>query len=82
MRLEFHLKWANRTMIELDGQHVHIAKVVGESDEGLTLFVPKDEHGVFHLEEGDEFLTIRFIKADGRGSVTSWTPWDEHGVRG
>lgn len=56
---------------------IRIAKVVGENEEGLTLFVPKDEEGVFHLTEGDEFLTVMFVKNGGEGSLTPWVPWKE-----
>lgn len=55
---------------------IHISKVVGETEEGLTLFIPKDESGVFHLTEGDKFLTLMFIKQGEDGSMHVWTPWE------
>jgi hypothetical protein len=61
---------------------IKIAKVVGENEDGLTLFVPKDEHGVFHLTEGDTFLSVLFVKTDGRGGVMAWEPWADGPVMG
>lgn len=58
-------------------EHVRIAKVIGENEEGLTLFVPKDMSGTFHLTEGDAFFTMMFVKNDGEGSLFPWLPWDE-----
>lgn len=54
---------------------VMIAKVVGENEEGLTLFVPKDMSGTFKLTEGDAFLSVLFVKDDGAGGVRGWIPW-------
>lgn len=55
-----------------------IAKVIGENEDGLTLFVPKDEHGTFHLTEGDKFLTMLFLRHDpSDNSMEIWTPWEE-----
>lgn len=58
--------------------HIRVARVVGENEDGLTLFVPKDENGEFHLEGGEKFLTMIFTRQDpaGRGAVT-WIPWEE-----
>lgn len=54
-----------------------IGKVVGENDEGITLFIPKDEHGEFTLQENDTFLSVLFIKANGRGGMMPWIPWEK-----
>ena len=55
---------------------IRIAKVIGENEEGMTLFVPKDEHGSFQLEEGDRFLSIIFVKNTGTpGEMETWVPW-------
>lgn len=54
---------------------VSISKVVGENEEGITLFIPKDMNGMFHLTEGDTFLSLIFVKTDGRGGMMPWTPW-------
>lgn len=54
---------------------VAIGKVIGENEEGVTLFVPKDIHGTFHLEQGDTFLSLLFVKTDGRGGMMPWVPW-------
>lgn len=56
---------------------IKIARVVGENEDGLTLFVPKDMDGEFHLDGGERFLTILFIKQDGPGRRRAWTPWEE-----
>lgn len=55
---------------------IRIAKVVGENEEGLTLFVPKDMDGTFHISDGDRFLSLLFVKADGHGGVRVWVPWE------
>lgn len=55
---------------------IRIAKVVGENEDGITLFVPKDMEGVFHLTEGDEFLSLMFVKQDGHGDMMIWVPWE------
>lgn len=54
---------------------ITIGRVVGENDDGITLFIPKDIHGTFHLTEGDAFLSLLFIKTDGHGGMMPWTPW-------
>jgi hypothetical protein len=56
---------------------VQIARVVGETEEGLTLFVPKDLDGVFHLEGGEAFLSIMFVRNDGHGGIAVWVPWEK-----
>lgn len=63
-------------MAGIPKSHVRVSRVVGESDEGYTLFVPKDETGEFHLEGGERFLTLIFVKSDGAGSMETWLPWD------
>lgn len=63
-----------------DTAHVRIAKVIGENDEGVTLFVPKEMDGKFKIAEGDEFLTMVFVRPQGRdvtgARVVPWLPWD------
>lgn len=56
---------------------IRIGKVVGENEDGITLFIPKDTHGGFHLTEGerDTFLTLLFVKSDGRNGIMTWCPW-------
>lgn len=64
--------------MKVQKDHVRIAKKVGENDEGITLFVPKSmTEGTFHLQEGDEFLTMMFVKSDGEGALEVWLPWEE-----
>lgn len=55
---------------------IKISKVIGESEDGITLFIPKNEHGTFHLTEGDRFLSLMFVKTDGHGGMMVWTPWE------
>lgn len=57
-------------------EHVRIARVVGENEDGLTLFVPKSMDGEFHLTEDDAFLTMLFAKNDGEGRLQTWLPWE------
>lgn len=58
--------------------HVRIARVVGESKEGLTLFVPKDMGGIFHLEGGERFLTLFFARnTEVPGEMVTWLPWED-----
>ena len=56
---------------------IKIGRVVGENEDGITLFIPKDMEGRFHLDGGEEFLTVVFFKNDGTGGLTAWTPWEE-----
>lgn len=62
--------------LRAQGKDIRIAKVVGENEDGLTLFVPKDMNGTFKLTEGDAFLSLLFVKNDNRGGVVAWTPWE------
>jgi hypothetical protein len=66
--------------MKVPSRHVQIAKVVGESEQGMTLFVPKDLRGEFKLSEDAEnnkFLTVLFIHKDDRsGNMESWIPWE------
>lgn len=61
--------------LRAQGSDVTIGKVVGENDEGITLFIPKDLQGQFHLEPNDTFLSLIFVKANGRDGLMCWTPW-------
>lgn len=70
-------------MSGIPSDHVRIARVVGETDEGLTLFVPKDMQGKFDLTPGEDgepvqFLTFIFTKqVDGEpGQIQTWLPWE------
>lgn len=63
-------------MSKIPSDLIRVAKVVGESDEGLTLFIPKDMTGTFHIEDGDRFLTVLFVRQQGSG-VVPWLPWGE-----
>ena len=54
---------------------VAIGKVVGENEDGITLFIPKDLQGEFHLTEGDTFLSLLFVKSDGHRGMMTWCPW-------
>lgn len=57
-------------------EHIRVAKVVGENEEGMTLFVPKDMTGEFHLEGGEKFLTFIFTH-QVNGQMKTWLPWEE-----
>ncbi len=57
------------------GSDIGIGKVIGENDEGITLFVPKDLGGTFHLEGGDTFLSLLFVKSNERDGMMAWCPW-------
>lgn len=55
---------------------IMIGKVVGENEDGITLFIPKDmDGGVFQLTEGDTFLSLIFVKTDGNHGMIPWMPW-------
>lgn len=67
--------------IGVPAEHLRVAKVVGENDDGLTLFVPKDMTGSFHVEDGDRFLTMIFVRQEERvdhPAMATWLPWDGH----
>lgn len=59
------------------GHDFQIGKVIGESDEGMTLFIPKVREGRFKIAKGDRFFTIVFLKDAGSGDVRPFTPWEE-----
>lgn len=63
--------------LRLHVSDIQIGRVVGETDEGITLFVPKDLEGTFHLEGGEEFYSILFIKRDEASGARIWIPWKE-----
>ena len=64
--------------MQVHKDHIRIAKVVGENEDGLTLFVPKNEEGTFHLTDGDKFLTIMFCRHDpSDNTMEIWIPWYE-----
>ena len=66
--------------MQIPSREIKIAKVVGENENGLTLFVPKNEEGSFHIEDGDKFLTLLFIRHDeSDNSMEVWTPWEDEG---
>jgi len=54
---------------------IGIGKVIGENEDGITLFIPKDIHGSFRLTEGDTFLSVIFVKTDGGKGMMPWIPW-------
>lgn len=54
---------------------VTIGRVIGENEDGITLFIPKDLDGEFHLDGGETFLSLIFVKSNGRGGIMTWTPW-------
>lgn len=54
---------------------ITIGKVIGENEDGITLFIPKDLSGEFHLDGGDTFLSLLFVKTDGYGGRMPWCPW-------
>lgn len=62
---------------QVQGYDFQIAKVVGESDEGMTLFIPKVREGRFKITKGDRFYTLVFLKDIGNGDVRPFTPWEE-----
>lgn len=66
----------SKEYIRAKGSDVTIGKVVGENEDGITLFIPKDLEGEFHLTEGDTFLSLLFVKTDGHGGMMPWTPWE------
>lgn len=58
-----------------DPNHIRIAKVIGENEDGMALFVPKNMNGVFELADGDRFLTMMFIHQVG-SDMEAWLPWE------
>lgn len=65
--------------MQIHKNDVHISRVVGEDEHGITLFVPKSEDGIFHLEGGEKFLTMMFLRSSGDedGTLEIWTPWED-----
>lgn len=62
--------------MKIPTEHLRVAKVVGENEEGITLFVPKSLEGEFNLEGGERFLTFIFTRSAGSGSFETWLPWE------
>lgn len=64
-------------MAELDAvvEHIRIAKIIGENEDGISLFVPKDMGGTFEIEADDRFLTLLFIHQVDNEMV-AWLPWE------
>lgn len=62
--------------LSIHGQHIRLSKIVGENEDGMTLFIPKSDQGSFEIKEGDQFLTLVFVKPDPNGGVMAWTPWE------
>jgi hypothetical protein len=66
----------NKKRLKASNSEVRIARVVGENEEGLTLFVPKNMDGEFHLEGGEKFLSMIFVHNAGNGELKAWLPWE------
>lgn len=70
-------------MVGIPEEHLRIARVVGESEEGLTLFVPKSMDSIFNVEPAEDgtparFLTMLFLRKDDEevNSMVTWLPWE------
>lgn len=54
--------------------HITIGRVVSQDDDFVMLEVPKSITEELHIEQGDEFLTVIFVR-NRNGAVESWNPW-------
>lgn len=60
--------------------HMRAARVLFEDDQYLTLEVAKDLQRKLEVRDGDAFLTVTFVKAQGEGRLrrwVSWLPWSD-----
>lgn len=61
--------------MQIPKQMVKPARVLHEDDDFVTVEVGKHDDVSFTLEDGDEFLTLLFIRSDGEGGMEVWEPW-------
>lgn len=61
--------------VKVDHGDVWVGRVIGENDDGITMFFPKDLEGEFSLKGGEVFRTTIFIRSNGQGSMVQWVPW-------
>ncbi len=59
----------------LSSDHIRVARVLAQDDKFMTLEVLKTDDEPVHVHEGDEFLTLIFVRQE-RGGVESWMPWE------
>lgn len=52
---------------------VLVGRVLSREDDHVVIEVPRDMGKPFEVHEGDEFLTLVFVKPEGTG-LNSWNP--------
>lgn len=55
-----------------------IARVLHQDDSFITLEICKNEHRQLKIEDGDEFLSLIFVRHDpSDNTMEVWTPWKD-----
>lgn len=64
--------------MQASGSDVIVARVLSQDDKFMTLELAKSDKESFTLQEGDQFLTLIFVTAEGlpKGHLRAWKPWE------
>lgn len=57
------------------GADLRVARVLHQDERFLTLEVAKQDDWPLQIQDGDEFLTLLFVKQRD-GAVHAWLPWE------
>lgn len=68
--------------MKMHGRHLKVSRILAEDEDFLTLEVGKRDDVTFHLQQnddgetvgGDRFLTVLFVRSDGKGGMEAWDP--------
>ena len=55
---------------------VRIGRVLHEDDKFVTLEIAKSLETPLNIEDGDQLLTLAFLKGE-EGQMVPWVPWEE-----
>lgn len=70
--------------MRVNGELLKVSRVLHKDDpDFVTLEVGKRDDVTFHLQQnedgetvgGDEFLTVLFVRSDGKGGMEAWDPF-------
>lgn len=56
------------------GPLLKVARVLLEDDELLIIEVGKTDDVTWELRDGDQFMTLLFVRSDGKGGTEVWDP--------
>lgn len=53
-----------------------VGRILKKDDpDHAVIEVSKNQDVTFTLEDGDEYLTLLFVRADGKGGYEAWNPF-------